>query len=188
MKTRFLFGGLFLIASIVAIRCVNATAQSDNVNGKIILAQTEIKNGVWVYFSSSFFPGDNIMHNGEEQDLTRPYVEKKLSPEEVVLLDSVMKGFKNIPDSNMRATKGCFSPRHAVVFYSEGIPQDWINICFACEQAYAYPDRNLSKATLDAWEIFFTRIGFPARNNYQVFFDKAKTDSIYKKKTGTFHF
>ncbi|HEU4717098.1 MAG TPA: hypothetical protein VFU15_04665 [Bacteroidia bacterium] len=156
-----------------------------------MLPVDSIHHGAWIFFSRDEFPQDEIVNNlgGKNlRTLKGPYVEHKLSPAELLTLDSTLKGLYNVHEARMDPLLDCYRPRHAVVLFDDkGIAYKWIDICFECNGERAMP-ANFSNATLKAWKIFFTRFGWPVDGDYRTFFTKAQTDSLFRKGKGTFHF
>lgn len=185
---------LVIIHSSCSVQPEKSSVAKQHESESAIIAEEEftetVKRGVWVYLSPKTFPGENIVVNNDLVQPLYPGLEKKLSAKETELLDSVMKGKLNaISNNNPNKVAACFWPKHAVVFYDEnGNPYNWINICFECHNTRSFPE-GLSNANVESWSYFFKRLNWPVGGeNYNSFFDKAKSDSLFRQGKGNFQF
>lgn len=178
LRTKFLSRLLpAIIAAIVFFSCTQNENRNEEKAATENHAEQNPKRGVWIYLSAKTFKDGDIV-NEVRRDLSNSFLSRKLSDQEALLLDSVMKGRLNTDTVPYPAAR-CFWPKHAVVFYNEkGNPYNRINICFECNRSRSYPE-GISSASMSAWRIFFHRIGWPGEGTYEPFIRKAKNDSVF---------
>jgi hypothetical protein len=170
-----------LYAALLALAaCGNSTPES-KTDSVANIPPADHAGETWIYFSQNTF-----VENDFARGITTPHVKRRLTSEEKVFLDSVLQGYFNPPpDSMPRPSVGCYWPKHGVRTYdSKGTAYD-VNICFQCDKIrtdHGY----FSMAAIEAWSIFFQRMGWPTGADTQQFFDRAAVDTAFRSRSGIF--
>jgi len=176
------------IITIILITLICSCSESVNsvtdTPGKAeeTIVTNEKPTGTWIYFSQTTFMDIN-------KGIPIPNVRRKLNAGEEAVLDSVIAGYFDPPaDSGPKVVAGCYWPKHVVqIFDSASASGRYIHVCFECGRSKS-TDSALAHVSMDAWEIFFRKMGWPVLTGYPEFFARAHSDSLFRTRMGAFQF